>query len=79
MLFAKQRQAAEAVENRHLKVEENEVRIRPSHERRDLCAGHGGADDLELPLVLEDLADRFDDERVIVRDDDALLAVAHCG
>jgi hypothetical protein len=79
MLLTKQRQAAEAVENRHLEIEQDEIGIRPSHERRDLSARRGSADDLELALVLEDLGDRLDDEGVIVRDDDAPLAVAHYG
>jgi hypothetical protein len=64
------------VHPRHFQVERHHVRV----EAFDLLAGHvgvaGRADDLDLGVVGERVADRLADERRVVHDEDADLA---CG
>ena len=63
-------QAGETVHVRHAHVEEDEVGIGASHERKDLGPGLRLAHDLEVAVRLERPADPVQDEAMVVGDHD---------
>jgi hypothetical protein len=63
-------QGVEAVQARHLQVEQQEVRVRFGHAPQRLLAITGLADNREAALSLEGEADRIPEDRLIVGQDD---------
>src|SRR3990172_7878498 len=68
MALANAIETGEAVELGHTDVEEDEVGIRPPDERQDLHAGRCLSDDFDVLHRIENAADSFEDDAVIVRE-----------
>src|SRR5262249_20289443 len=68
-------EAPEAVEPWQVHADEHDVRLEASHERHELRAVARRADDLEVAVALERVADAAQQQRLIVCDQDLHVTV----
>ena len=69
MLAPDPRQAGESVGARHAEVEEHDVGVGATDQRKDLRAGGALSDDLEVAGLFERSPHAFDDQPMVVGDE----------